>query len=110
MIYCPPLFVIHLSKFLYFLAKTGEADWNDLFLHIPFVLPLRNLCLAYRLYELRFGMPDFDTKNWAEVEAIQRKVAKDGLSESYFESGPQAELQNVNLTSGGDDWGELYGK
>ena len=55
--------------------------------------------MAYRLYELRFGMPDFDTKNWAEVEAIQRKVAKDGLSESYFESGPQAsELRNANLT------------
>ena len=90
-------FVIHLSKFLYFLATTGEADWNDLFLHIPFVLPLRNLCLAYRLFELRFGMPDFDTTNWAEVEAIQKKVAKDGLSESYFESGPQAELRNVNL-------------
>ena len=84
-------FVLHLVKFLYhLLAKTGEADWKDLLLHIPFVLPLRNLWLAYRLYELNFGMSTFDTKDWAEVEAIQKMVAKDGLSESFFESGPQA--------------------
>ena len=83
-------FLIHLAKFLYhLLAKTGEADWKDLLLHIPFVLPLRNLRLAYRLYELRFGMSDFNTKDWAEVEAIQRQVSKDGLTESFFESGPQ---------------------
>ena len=72
------------------LAKTGEADWKDLLLHFPFVLPLRNLGLAYRLYKLNFGMSDFDTKDWAEVEAIQKMVAKDGLTESFFESGPQA--------------------
>ena len=82
-------FVLHLLKFLYHLAKTGEADWKDLLLHIPFVLPLRNLWLAYRLYKLNFGMSTFDTKDWAEVEAIQKMVAKDGLSESFFESGPQ---------------------
>ena len=84
-------FVLHLLKFLYhLLAKTGKADWKDLLLHIPFVLPLRNLYLAFRLYKLNFGMSNFDTKDWAEVEAIQKMVAKDGLSESFFESGPQA--------------------
>ena len=83
-------FVLHLVKFLYhLLAKTGEADWKDLLLHIPFVLPLRNLWLACRLYNLNFGKSTFDTKDWAEVEAIQKMVAKDGLSESFFESGPQ---------------------
>ena len=83
-------FLLHLVKFLYhLLAKTGEADWKDLLLHIPFVLPLRNLGLAYRLYELHFGMSDFNTKDWAEVEAIQRQVSKDGLSECFFESAPQ---------------------
>ena len=100
-------FVLHLVKFLYhLLAKTGEADWKDLLLHIPFVLPLRNLWLAYRLYELNFGMSTFDTKDWAEVEAIQKMVAKDGLSESFFESGPQVSgclicriLINVFVTS-----------
>ena len=84
-------FVLHLLKYAYhLLAKTGEEDWKDLLLHFPFVLPLRNLGLAYRLYKLNFGMSDFDTKDWAEVEAIQKMVAKDGLTESFFESGPQA--------------------
>ena len=84
-------FLLHLVKFLYhLLAKTGEASWRDLFLHIPFVLPIRNLYYAYLLHKLDFGRPNFESKNWAAVEAIQKQVAKDGLSESYFESGPQA--------------------
>ena len=83
-------FVIHALKFLHLFVTTGKADWSDLFLHIPFVLPLRNLILADRLYDLRYGMSDFDTKDWAEVEVILKKVSKDGLSESFFESGPQA--------------------
>ena len=84
-------FVLHLVKFVYhLLAKTGEADWKDLLLHFPFVLPLRNLWLAYRLYKLNYGMSTFDTKDWVEVEEILKMVAKDGLSESFFESGPQA--------------------
>ena len=84
-------FVLHLIKFLYhLLAKTGEASLRDLFLHIPFVLPIRNLYYAYKLHQLGFGMPNFESKNWAAVEAIQNEVARDGLSESYFESGPQA--------------------
>ena len=86
-------FVLHLVKFLYhLLAKTGEASWRDLFLHIPFVLPFRNLYYAYLLHKLGFGRPNFESKNWAAVEAIQNEVARDGLSESYFESGPQAHI------------------
>ena len=81
-------FAIHLVKFLYQFAKTRKAKWRDLFLHIPFVLPLRNLYFAYRLNKLGFGREDFDPANWPAVEKIQAKVAKDGLSESYFESGP----------------------
>ena len=84
-------FAIHLAKFFYQFAKTRKADWRDvchLFLHIPFVLPLRNLYFAYRLNELGFGREDFDPANWPAVEKIQAKVAKDGLAESYFESGP----------------------
>ena len=81
-------FAIHLVKFLYQFAKTRKAEWCDLLLHIPFVLPLRNLYFAYRLNKLGFGREDFDPANWPAVEKIQAKVAKDGLSESYFESGP----------------------
>ena len=84
-------FLLHLVKFLYHLLnKTGEASWRDLFLHIPFVLPIRNLYYAYLLHKLDFGRPNFESKNWSAVEAIQNEVARDGLSESYFESGPQA--------------------
>ena len=87
-------FAIHLVKFLYQFAKTRKAEWCDLFLHIPFVLPLRNLYYAYILYRLDFGTDElfnrrtFDPRNWPAVEEIQRIVAKDGLSECYFESGP----------------------
>ena len=81
-------FAIHLVKFFYQFAKTRKAEWRDLFLHIPFVLPLRNLYFAYRLNKLGFGREDFDPANWPAVEKIQAKVTKDGLSESYFESGP----------------------
>ena len=90
-------FVLHLVKFLYhLLAKTGEASWRDLFLHIPFVLPIRNLYYAYLLHKLDFGRPNFESKNWAAVEAIQNEVARDGLSESYFESGPQAHISYLS--------------
>ena len=90
-------FVLHLVKFLYpLLAKTGEASWRDLFLHIPFVLPFRNLYYAYLLHKLGFGKPNFESKNWAAVEAIQNEVARDGLSESYFESGPQAHFSYLS--------------
>ena len=95
-------FLIHLAKFFYILATTGEANWRDLFLHIPFVLPLRNLFYAYKLFGMRFGIEEdsfwvktlgmraFNSKDFAKVEWIQKQVAKDGLTESYFESGPQA--------------------
>ena len=81
-------FAIHLVKFLYHFAKTKKAEWRNLFLHIPLILPLRNLYSAYQLHELGFGREDFDPRNWPAVEKIQAQVAKDGLSESYFESGP----------------------
>ena len=83
-------FCFHLAKFLFQFAKTrivGREECWDLFLHIPFVLPLRNLYYAYQLYRLDFGTDDFDPKDWPRVEEIHRIVAKDGLSECYFESG-----------------------
>ena len=101
-------FVLHLFKFLYHLAKTGEADWKDLLLHIPFVLPIRNLYYAKLLFGMSFGIEEgsfwvetlgmraFSSRDWAEVEKIQKQVAKDGLSESYFESGPQAHISYLS--------------
>ena len=84
-------FVLHLIKFLYhLLAKTGEASWRDLLLHIPFVLPIRNLYYAKLLFGMSFGIEEgsfwvktlgmraFSSKDWSEVEKIQHEVAKDG--------------------------------
>ena len=88
--------LLHLVKFFYQLyTDCDQADWKDVFNHIPFVRPLRNAYLAYKLHKMRFGYADFNPKNWAEVEAIQREVAKTGLTENYFESGPQSVQQLV---------------
>ena len=107
-------FFVHAAKFVYHLLfRTGEADWKDLLLHIPFVLPLKNLHHAYRLYGMRFGieegsfwvkrlgMRSFNSKDWAAVEEIQREVGKAGLTESFCESGPQAVQQTVISLSTG---------
>ena len=73
---------------------------------MPFVLPLRNAFYAQKLDKLGFGKTKFEA-DWnneerrffepeekqerlKKIEEIQKQVAKDGLSESYFESGPQA--------------------
>ena len=60
-------FVIHVGKFFYELATTRRAGWFELFIHVPFVQPVRNLYLAWKLYKLRFGFDDFDPKNWVKV-------------------------------------------
>ena len=60
-------FVIHVGKFFYELATTRKAGWFELFIHVPFVQPLRNLYLARRLNKLRFGFNDFNPRNWIKV-------------------------------------------
>ena len=60
-------FVIHVGKFFFELATTRKAGWFELFIHVPFVQPVRNLYLAWKLYKLRFGFNDFDPKNWVKV-------------------------------------------
>ena len=60
-------FAIHVGKFFYELATTRKAGWFELFIHVPFVQPFRNLYLARRLFKLRFGFADFDPRNWIKV-------------------------------------------
>ena len=60
-------FVIHVGKFFYELATTRKAGWFELFIHVPFVQPLRNLYLARKLFDLGFGFDHFDPKNWVKV-------------------------------------------
>ena len=113
-------FFVHAAKFAYHLIfRTGEADWKDLLLHVPFVLPLRNLHHAYRLFGMSFGIEEgsfwvtrlgmrpFNSKDWAAVEEIQREVTKAGLTETFCESGPQAVQQAVISLSTGHFRGEI---
>ena len=90
-------FFLHVCKFFHHLVTTGEAKWKELLLHVPFVLPLRNAFYACKLNKLGFGKsnsgyyyPAEERGRLKSIEEIQNQVVKDGLSESYFESGPQA--------------------
>ena len=95
-------FLVHLCKFVAILFLTKEADWKNLCIHIPFVIPLNNCYYAYQLHKLNFGergeagekAEEIQSK-WTEAEEIQRKVAKASLSESYYEAGPQAAQQLI---------------
>ena len=60
-------FVIHVGKFFYELATTKKAGWFELFIHVPFVQPLRNLYLARKLCKLRVGFDDCEPRNWVKV-------------------------------------------
>ena len=89
-------FLIHLMKFFYQLyTDPRDGDFKDVLCHIPLVHPLYNGYLAYKLNKMRFGYKDFDFKKWPEVEAVQRDIAKAGLSENFFEAGPQSVQQLV---------------
>ena len=61
-------FAIHVGKFFYELVTTRKAGWFELFIHVPFVQPMRNLFLTWKLYQMRFGFDDFKPKNWAKVK------------------------------------------
>ena len=86
-------FFVHLFKFAFVLYSKKKADWYNLFLHFPFVIPFKNCKLAFELHKLNFG--EAGGKDWEEVEKIQREVARTSLSESFFEAGPQASQQLV---------------
>ena len=102
--------------FIIQLCQYAKARWNwyrhkkdstsrhikKALLHFPFVLPLRNLYLAFSLFKLRFGFADFDPTDSVEVEAILTSVAFAGFYESYFEAGPQSVTQFVIILSTGN--------
>merc|ERR1719319_1094633 len=75
-------FFINLGKFTYDVIrnwKNGEGmdkmgGLKDVFIHFPFVLTIRNFCLADRLYGMGFGTSGFDPALSAKVEDIQREV------------------------------------
>ena len=105
-------FLLHLAKFLYhLLAKTGEESFRDLLLHVPFVLPIRNLYYAYKLFGMRFGIEEdsfwaktlgmraFSSEDWAKVKKIQTEVAKDGHSGAEGPPGVEKRPNQVSYLS-----------
>ena len=67
-------FLMHLVKFCAVFVKKGEADWFNLFLHFPLVLPLRNFYLTVKLYKIGYGTDRWNTKDYVKVEDIQHTI------------------------------------
>ena len=88
--------LLHLVKYIFLLCTAYEkADILDVLYQFPLFRPVRNLYLAFKLYRMAFGTKTFDYKNWKDVEDIQREVAAAGLTESFYEAGPQSVQQLV---------------
>ena len=107
-------FILHLLAFIYNFINSwckddGEGNVNfnwraelkSVLFHLPFVVPIKNLYNAYRLYQLGFGTKHFDEKNWRKVERIQNEAGMKGMHESFEEAGPQAIVQLVIVFSTG---------
>ena len=105
-------FFIHLGVFCFDILKSklGGGDFEarkimgNVFTHLPFVLPFKNLYNTAHLGRLRFGGRDFEDRSWAEVEEIQHEAGIAGMYESWFqelffeatrEAGPHEAHQKV---------------
>ena len=94
-------FFIHLGVFCFDILKSklGGGDFEarkimgNVFTHLPFVLPFKNLYNTAHLGRLRFGGRDFEDRSWAEVEEIQHEAGIAGMYESFTEAGPQSVVQ-----------------
>ena len=105
-------FLVHLLAFLFKLCKSkcypdsneefdARKELKQLIFFFPFLTPLKNIFYAWKLYSLRFGMHDFESKNAKEVETILHKAGSAGMYESFLESGPQCVVQLKIILSTG---------
>ena len=105
-------FILHLLTFVYNFIQAcrkdddnSDFDWQaelkNVLLHLPFVVPIKNLHNAYRLYKIGFGKKHFDEKNSRKVERIQHEAGMQGMHESFMEAGPQAIVQLIIVDSTG---------
>ena len=102
-------FMIHLLLFLLSLVRSrvynipfeARQKLMELIIHIPFLLPLKNLKKAYTLYKMKFGRTGFEAKNSKKVEEIQQEAGLAGMYESFTVAGPQSVLQLVIILSTG---------
>ena len=100
-------FLIHIGIFLFNLS-TGKfvhsrEAWEEIIeacVHLPFVLPMKNLYQAKRLAFLDFGNPTRE-RGGDEVEDIQHSAGIAGMYESFTEAGPQSVIQLVVIVCTG---------
>ena len=79
----------------------AKKELKELIFLFPLVTPIKNLYYAFKLYKLRFGMKDFESKNAGRVEEIQHQIGSAGMFESFLESGPQSVVQiKIVLSTG----------
>ena len=103
-------FILHLLTFIKNIIKVWwkgdenfdwQAELKEVFLHLPFVVPIKNIYNAYRLFQMGFGTEQMDEIFWEEVEKIQYEAGMIGMQESFMEAGPQSVVQLVIVFSTG---------
>ena len=67
--------------------------YKDAGVHIPFISPVQNIWRAKRLYQLKFGTPEFNSRDHKEVEKILDEAGRCSQAESNLEAGPQSVTQ-----------------
>ena len=105
-------FLFHTLLYLYRKA-TGKCRTCDTFsevmaefykeagVHIPFVSSMHNIWRATRLHQLKFGTPEFNSRNHGEVEKLLDEAGRCSQAESNMEAGPQSVTQVYFLISVG---------
>ena len=103
-------FILHLLNFGYnfvqaWLHDNLSFDWwaelKDGFIHLPFMVPFKNVYNAHRLFQIGFGTDQMDEESWEKAEKIQYEAGLLGMQESFSEAGPQAIVQLVIVFSTG---------
>ena len=62
-------------------------------IHLPFVASVHNILRAHRLYQLKYGTKEFNSKHHKEVERLLDEAGRCCQAESNLESGPQSVTQ-----------------
>ena len=102
-------FILHLIIFCYGYIQSWRAcrEFNtsqrmkEVGIHVPLILPFKNLHSTHLLFQMGFGMPRFKTKNWKKVEEIQAEAGLASMYESFMEAGPQSIIQLIIVLSTG---------
>ena len=97
-------FLFHTLFFL-FKKATGKCQtcnnfsevmcefYKEAGVHIPFASAMHNIWRAKRLYQLKFGTPEFNSRDHKEVESLLYEAGRCSQAESNLEAGPQSVTQ-----------------